>query len=227
MVRIEAHTEKREQEITAEVQAQYGFVARAEGKVTSTFSMSSSEHRVEIMTYQKGGVVDSCGDLADLFRLAQAALDDARSGRAYPYGVMLDRYTELRLPNDNASFIDVEAARETLQRLAKNRTALRQMQNEIDYVLRHQDWFESPDVAGLNAANRLITEELEKITEHARVCARDFAAAQDYSPTFPDLARLMPERKAGADPSGRRRQIMLDRLLTRNPEVLANIRRQM
>jgi hypothetical protein len=225
VVRIEARTEQREQEITASVQAQYGVFASGGAKVEHNFSMSSAEHRVEIFTYQKGGEIGICKELSNLFALAQAAVNDGRAGRAYPYQVMLDPYSELALPNDDASFIDVEAARNSVKRHAKNRDALRQMQNEIDFVLRHQDWFEDPNVARLNSANQLITAELETIAEYAKVCARNFAACQGYSPTYPEPNGLIPPRRPGA-PSGESRKFNAMSWIARNPERLADLMRE-
>jgi len=107
---------------------------------------------------------------------------------------MLDPYTELNLPNDDASWIKTEAARRNVQKLAEHMWALQKIQNDIDFVLRNQEWFDSPDIPQLNTTNRMITSELNTIVEKADICATDFDQCQAYSPAYPEFS--MPPRKA-------------------------------
>jgi hypothetical protein len=100
------------------------------------------------------------------------------------------------LPNDDASFIRIEAARRNLQKLADHMWALQKIQNDVDFVLRNQSWFESPDVANLNSVNRRISSELNTIVEKADVCSTNFSQCEAYSPEIPEVS--LPPRKAGA-----------------------------
>lgn len=195
VVRIEASDVQKQLDIATKVQASYGFFAKGEVNVNFSESMQSSSQRIEIHTYQTGGSVQFCNSLQDMFALAQAALDEGRNGRGYPFAVMVDRYDELKLPNDNASLVEIEAARRALKRLAEHTKALTKMQNDINFVLRNQAWFESPDVARLNAASQQITREINTIVDQADLCSRDFDQCRDYAPTYPEFA--MPPRKAG------------------------------
>lgn len=131
---------------------------------------------------------------------AQKALDDGNAGHGYVFAVGLDPYTELKLPNDDANFVEIEAARRALKHLATAMQTLREQQNDIDFVLGHQAWFEFDEggVAALNAINKEISNELNVIRDKARVCSTDFSACEDYSPTIPELN--LPARKEVVPP---------------------------
>lgn len=196
VVRIEAQRVERQKEIAASVEASYGMFASGEANVGFKESMSSAEHKIEVFVYQKGGSVEICKGIPDLFRLASNALNEGRAGRGYPFAVTLDPYNELKLPNDDASFVEIEAARRNLARLSDHMRALQRMQNDIDFALRNQAWFQDLDAAKLNAMNDQISAELNRIVEQADICSRDFAACKDYSPDYPQMPELV--RKDGA-----------------------------
>ena len=198
VARIEAVSVDRQREIAASIQASYGLVAGGSADVKSDVKSSSKEHRLEILTYQEGGSVQACIDVSQMMSLAQRALDEGRTGKSYRFAVGLDPYTELRLPNDDASFVKIEAARRTLKRLASHMQALRQYQNDIDFVLAHQEWFELDmgQIPALNEANKAISAELNEIVARADTCSTNFEACEEYSPTYPEVT--LPPRKAGA-----------------------------
>lgn len=194
-VRIEASKRETQQEIAAQVQAHY---AGAGGSVSldNKVSMSSSEQRIEITTFQKGGSVNICSSFADLSRLAQQALDEGRAGRGYPFSVEVDSYDELKLPMDGASFVDAQIARRLMERYARLLRDFLQDQQDIDFVVRNKAWFEDFSEAELREKGRLIAAEINTIRDRADICSRDFKQCQDYSPAAIDLR--LPARKAGA-----------------------------
>ncbi|MEU9740240.1 hypothetical protein AB0E12_13755 [Micromonospora chersina] len=198
VARIEAISVDRQRDIAADIQAQYGLMASGSVGVKSEVKSSSKEHRLEVLTYQEGGTVQAAIDVTQMLTLAQRALDEGRAGKSYRFAVGLDPYSELKLPNDDASFVKIEAARRTLQRLASHMQALRQNQNDIDFVLAHKEWFELDmgQIPALNEANKAISKELNEIVARAETCSTNFEACEDYSPTYPEVT--LPPRKAGA-----------------------------
>ncbi len=195
-IRIEAKEQQRQLEIASEIQASYGLAISGEASMAYSKNEKSAEHQIQVSVFQKGGLVALALKLDDLTAMAQQALGDARGGRAYPFAVELDPYDELKLPNDDASFVDVEAARSSLTKLASHKLELERISNDIDFVLRNQGWFEDPDVARLNAANKQIANELNAVRDAARICSRDYAACKAYAPEYPELE--LPPRKLGA-----------------------------
>ncbi|WP_114391907.1 hypothetical protein [Oleisolibacter albus] len=204
VVRIEAMRVERQKEIASSVEASYGMFASGEANVSFKESMSSAEHKIEIFVYQKGGSIEICKGIPDLFRLATNALNEGRGGRGYPFAVTLDPYNELKLPNDDASFVQIEAARRNLARLSDHMRALQRMQNDIDFALRNQAWFKDLDIPTLNTVNDQISAELNRIVEQADICSRDFEACKDYSPDYPQMPALV--RLEGAPPAPPPRQ---------------------
>lgn len=196
VVRIEASSEQRQLDVASRIQANYALVASGKAGVDVKEVSSSSEQRIEIFTYQRGGQVSVCQSVEDLFKLAQKALDDGRKGLGYPFAVELDDYKELNLPDDAASPIDIAFARATLRKLAAHAEALDRMANDIDFVLRNPAWFDGVDTAKLNAANKAIAAELNTLRDRAETCATDADKCEAYAPTYPEF--VMPNRKAGA-----------------------------
>jgi hypothetical protein len=197
VARVEGRTEERSLEIAAEIQAQYGMVAGGSASVDTKTKSLHKEERVEILTYQQGGSIQAAADVDQLVALAQRALDEGRGGQSYRFAVGLDPYTELKLPNDDASFVKIEAARHTLARLGRHRQAFLTLQNDIDFVLTHQAWYEvdAAAITALNEANKAIDDELNTITERADTCSTDFDACTEYSPTYPSVT--IPPRTDG------------------------------
>jgi hypothetical protein len=196
-IRIEAHTIQRSQEIAAKIQASYGFLANGSAGTSINESMASANHQIEVLYYQKGGQIKKCTSLTELFSIVEKVLDDSRTDKAYPFSVTTSPYDELKLPNDDASFVKIEAAKRNLKKLSKHMWALQIMQNDIDFVLRNQSWFVCTNaiIENLNNTNKLISAELNTIVDKADICSRDFNECSDYSPTYPVLN--LPPRKPG------------------------------
>ncbi|WP_156458113.1 hypothetical protein [Sphingomonas sp. Leaf412] len=202
VVRIEAKTEARQTEIAGEVSASYGMMASGSASTNFKSGMSSAEHKIEIYTFQKGGSVNMCRSIEEMFGNAVRVLDETRAGRGYPFEVSIDPYTELKLPNDDASFIQTEMAERAIREYMRHTKELTKIANDIDFVRRNKDWFDNVDMEKLNAAAGLIADQVNKLSEHADVCSRDFAACQAFSPTYPDYPRWTRKPDAPAAAGG-------------------------
>lgn len=200
VVRIEATSQSKQVEIAGEVSASYGMMAS--GSASSNFKrgMRSSEHKIEIYTFQKGGSVMMCRSIDEMFGNAVRVLDEARAGRAYPFEVSVDPFTELKLPNDDASFIQTEMAERMIREYTGHIKALSKMANDIDFVRRNQDWFKDFDINALNTASDQIADQINKLSYHADICSRDFSACQAFAAQYP--AKPHWERKKPAEGGG-------------------------
>ena len=227
VVRIEASTKSKKSELAAKVQASYGLMAS--GKVSTTFneSMSSSSHRIEVQTFQTGGEIRVCSDISEMMGAASAALQAGREGRGYPFKVKLDPFTELQLPNDDASLIDTEMAAKSVKMAMSYISALGKMLNDIDYVRQHQGWYDSPDMNHLNQCASQISGEINRLWESADNCSKHFDQCTIAVPSFPEF--VMPKPKEDAAPAikispifvvGKVKKAQLSRSVTVNPRLL-------
>lgn len=196
VVRIEASTREKQVEIASKVSASYGLAASGSASVGFGESMSSSSHKIEVYTFQKGGTVNVCRSIEELIGNARAVLEGSRAGQGYPFEVTLDPYTELELPNDNASLIQTEAAERAVRAYAKHIRDLTKMANDIDFVRRNPAWFENADMKRLNDAAKLIASEINTLSDRADICSRYFDQCELYSPSYPE--DVLPKRKTGA-----------------------------
>lgn len=195
-IRIESESIEKQLDIASDIQASYGLVASGKAGIDINEKYKGTKFEKSILTYQKGGQVNVCDTLEELFVLAQDALNRGRAGEAYPFGVELTPYSQLAMPDDKASYVDVQFARSVVKRLAAHMQALQSMGNDIDFVLRNQGWFEGVKVAELNTANAAISGEINTVKEKAEIAALYVDKAQDYAPNYPVFE--MPVRKAGA-----------------------------
>jgi hypothetical protein len=193
-VRIETESTERDEEVAVAINASFG-PFKASGSVDKGLSEKMSREKVEILTWQSGGSVGPVSTLEEMFERAKVIARQIGDRGATPISVMLDGYEELKLPTDDISSVEEAHAREVVRRLEKDYHSLLECRQDIDYVLRHQDYFENVRVKALNDAARQIAKDLNTIVEKADACSRDFGQCAFFSPVLPDMERLIPERK--------------------------------
>lgn len=192
-VRIEAESEEKQTEIALQVKASFGRLFSASGGFDKDTASKISKESLEIFVMQTGGNVVPVFNLQELYDTAVKAAQDVRQGKGVPFSVILESYDELKLPTDNISFVQQQHAKEVMRKLGEHYNRLLELQNDIDFVLRNQDFFEKFDVRKLNEANQQITNDLNTIAERADKCTRDFSQCEHFSPTIPAIN--LPDRK--------------------------------
>jgi hypothetical protein len=193
-VRIETESTERDEEVAVAINASFG-PFNASGKVDKKTSEKLSREKIEILTWQTGGLDEPVFTLEELFERAKTIARQIGKSGGTPISVTLDGYDELKLPTDNISSVEEANAREVMRQLERDYHALLECQHDIDFVLRNQDYFKNVRVKALNQASKQIASDLNKIAEPADVCSRDFDKCQLFSPSFPDMEKLIPERK--------------------------------
>lgn len=235
VVRIEASQVERQKQIAGEIQASYGFMASGKASVDFKEKMSSSSHRIEIMVYQSGGEVSICTSVEEMMAAARKALEDGRNGKAYPFQVTLDPFSELELPNDSASLIDTEMASKAVKAAMAYIADLRSLLNDIDYVRRNREWYkkEQFNMNALNDQAALVTSEINRLWQAADMCSKHFDRCEMAVPKYPDFVE--PERIEGVPapstlPSHRPGRLVTgllkpsDRRLVLSPAAVANLK---
>jgi hypothetical protein len=194
IMKIESGDTERDSEIAVAISASFGPFS-ASGQVDKKMSEKFSNEKIEILTWQTGGSVEPCFSLEELFERAKVIARQIGNRKGVPISVILDDYNELKLPMDDISSIEEANAKDVLRQLQNHYHSLLESQHDINYVLRHQDYFKNINVKALNEANKQIARDLNTIVERADGCSRDFSKCQLFSPTFPDMEKLLPERK--------------------------------
>lgn len=193
-IRIETESTERDEEIAVAINASFG-PFKASGKVDKTTSEKLSREKIEILTWQTGGTVEPVFTLEELFERAKVIARQIGNRGGSPISVTLDGYDELKLPTDDISSIEEANAKDVMRELERDYHGLLECQQDINFVLRHQDYFENVKVKALNQAGKQIARDLNLIVERADACSSDFSKCQLFSPTFPDMEKLIPERK--------------------------------
>lgn len=210
-IRIESSTEAKDEEIALAIQASYG-PFKASASIDKETSERLSKERIEILTFQSGGTVEPVFSLGDLFERAKIVARDAANGKAVPIAVTLESYNELELPTDDLSGIEQEHARSVLRKLGQQYDAVQDRINDINYVLRNPDYYKKFNEKQLSIAGAQLTQELNKIVEHADACGRDPGKCQDYFPQIPNYD--LPERIQTEKPRLSRKERQLRKLRT-------------
>lgn len=191
-IRVESESRDQQQEIAASINASFG-VFKASGSVDKETSQKLSKEKIEILTMQAGAVVVPVFTLDALFGRAQEVARQVAKGQAVPISVTLETYNELELPRDDISSMEQEHAKGVMKKLNEDYNKLLELQNDIDFVLRHQDYYKKVNVKEFNDANEQITKDLNAIADGADRCARDFSQCEFFAPTVPKIQ--IPERK--------------------------------
>jgi hypothetical protein len=114
------------------------------------------------------------------------------------YQVELQDYTALDIPAP-PNAIDMQNAKDVLQKFATDRDTLVQFLNDIGFIKQHPEQFENFDNNALDALEQGIASTLNQITKAASQCLNDVRQCAFQSVTIPSQNQL-PKRKAGQPP---------------------------
>lgn len=203
---LEVHTDTADEmkALTKDVQTSVG-VGGAGFSAGEQFSESlrtvTKNRQVKVSSFQAGGADTQVASTAEEIVTKAANFAAQVAGdKGVPYAVELADYKTLDLP-EGPNWVDLQNARDVLQRFATQRSYLVPMLNNIDYILLHQDEFEIPDPAGvdqLNTAREEIRTALNSITAAASRAANNPMAATFEQFSFTPFT--LPKRIAGLPP---------------------------
>lgn len=198
-LRIESSSTERQREIRASAEAAFGGFSAA-GSGENLQSSLTTEDSIEIFVFQHGGVLQPVFTFEETLNLARNVADQAQNGQGRPTAYTLEEYRELALPSDDLTFVQRQHADATLKKMGRDYRALQTLMNDIDYVLRNQQFFKNPKINKLNDALTEIAELLNRIADAADSCVRDATQCELVPITIPDIP--FPERKSGEPTPG-------------------------
>ena len=195
-IRIESESYERQESLAVEVKAKLGAFFSAKANVDESSKISISSKEIEILTFQTGGEVIPVFSFKQLLEQSVRVSKAIANGGSVPISFTLDDYAELELPNDDISFVDQENQRQVKRKLTEYRKNLLELQQDIDYVLRNQDFFILTNniINDLNSDNKEITKNLNLISDHMNACVRDPANCNFFTPTIPRI-QIPPRKK--------------------------------
>jgi hypothetical protein len=196
-IRIETELIERGQEIAAEMNASFGFF-KAGVKVDSKKKQEWAKEKIQIFTLMAGGQVQPVFDIEQLFERATTNALAFSKEQGVEFGFAVEPYRELELPDDPLSFVEEQNKKEALRKLGEHFRHIQDLQNEIDFVLRNQEFFVRPKIDELNKANKDLNDELNTIVQAADKCARNPGECENFTPTIPQFE--IPERKSKSKP---------------------------
>jgi hypothetical protein len=192
-VRIEAASEERQHEIGVEISAKLG-AFRASGSVKQGETSATSEENVEIFVFTAGGNPKPVFSLEDMLSEAQKAQQDITSGLAVPLSVSLNSYSELKLPDDEISFVQKQVAEVVMKELGESFNAHLERKNDIEFIQKHPSWFEPFKAEFLQKQLERVNRNLNTIAEAADSCVREMKCKFPVDVGLP--AEPLPERKS-------------------------------
>jgi len=203
---LEVHTESVEEmkAVAREVESSVG-VGGAGFSASAQFSASlravTEGRQVKVSSFQAGGADTRVATTADeIIDKAVGFAAQVAADKGVPYAVELQDYRTLDMP-DVPNWVDLDNARDVLQRYATQRSFLVPMLNNLDYILLHQDEFEIADdsqVDELNAVREQFRTTVNAITSAASRAADDPTAAAFEQFSIPAFS--LPKRIAGLPP---------------------------
>jgi hypothetical protein len=160
----------------------------------SSDSMKSlSTHHLDIASLQISGKGRSAKQFLSAEEMLAAASDFATTVNDHPvsYRVELQDYQSLNLPPPpNAA--DIQNAKDVLADCAARRDSLLQFRNDIAFILKNPEQFETPST-DLSVLESVTTTALNQIKAAASKCLNDIQTCQFISPPEPDRSKL-PKR---------------------------------
>ena len=200
--KVESLDQSERTSVAASIHARVGQPAVAgaslDADISSQTASSKSKLDVSVYVYQSGGTnistettLDAIMKKAHLFPTLVAA--DA----AVPYSMLLHDYTELLLPGDGLSFVDVQNQQDVLAFNAGLLDGFSTVVNDIDFIRKNIDQFKTPngsvvDDALLAKGRRGCLQAMDAIRLQMSQCSKDATACTRIQVAPEDFAKLLP-----------------------------------
>ncbi|MGN9812826.1 MAC/perforin domain-containing protein [Micromonospora sp. BQ11] len=195
---ITSKSTENQRELGVALKASFDGVA-AGGSVSASLQSTVSELRrvcdVRVSVYQRGGSgeqISYTGDVdAVMARLKTFASSIQENPRAY--SVQLAPYDTL-IFEDSPNWFDIQLQRDVLDDSLKKRLELLTIRNDLDLVMLHPEYFDSPpDRATLTEWGVAVTETLNRLNRHVSRVIDDLSAAEYFALELPG-GLLIPPR---------------------------------
>lgn len=172
--------------------------ASLDTSISSDVAKSKSKLDVSVYVYQSGGnniatetTLDAIMQKAHLFPTLVGA------DQGVPYSVLIHDYTELKLPGDGLSFVDIQNQQDVLNFNANLLDGFNTVVNDIDFVRKNIDDFKNTDGSPANdevlaKARRDCLQEIDAIRTQMSKCATDATTCTRITSAPEDFRKLLP-----------------------------------
>jgi hypothetical protein len=188
--------------VAAEVHGRLGAPPVAGGSLDAEISekISKSKHKLDVSVYvyqAGGGNINTETTLDKIMEKARVFPTLVGAAQAVPYSMLLHDYSELRLPDDSLSFVDIQNQQDTLKFNARLLNGFDAIVNDIDFIRQNIDQFKNADGTrvddqGLAKARKSCLEEMDAIRVQMSKCSNDATACVRIQVAPEDFARLLP-----------------------------------
>ena len=188
--------------IAGEIHARAGAPVVAGGSldvsISNDMAKSKSKLDVSVYVYQAGGnniatetTLDAIMQKAHLFPTLVGA------DQGVPYSVLIHDYTELKLPGDGVSFMDIRNQQDVLNFNANLLDGFKTVVNDIDFVRKNIHDFKNSDGSPasdevLGKARRDCLQEMDDIRTQMSKCAMDATTCSRIMAAPEDFRKLLP-----------------------------------
>ena len=189
--------------VAAEVHARFGAPPVAGGSLDAEISekISKSKHKldVSVYVYQAGGEnINTETTLDAIMQKARVFPTLVGANQAVPYSMLLHDFSELRLPDDSLSFVDVQNQQDALRFNARLLSGFEAIVNDIDFIRQNIDQFKNGDGTpvddqGLAKVRKSCLEEMDAIRLQMSKCSNDASACTRIQVAPEDFATLLPK----------------------------------
>jgi hypothetical protein len=163
----------------------------------TSFSHLTSNRALHVASFQRGGLGAGANPTLSPGDMLQKTQNLPADVAAHPVAtrVFLQDYRSLDLPAP-PNFIDIQLARDAVQSYFDQRAVLKSFLNDVVYIEKHTDAFESFDPAPVQAQVTKASAALTALAHDASQCQNNIHACQVNPDAFVPDRRVLPKRKA-------------------------------
>jgi hypothetical protein len=157
-------------------------------------AQTSSHVEVRVHVMQNGSIDHTDQTLEEILKKAHGFPPTVAGNLAIPFAVSLADYTELKLPNDQFNFLDIQNQRDVLVEHARKRFAFLELLNTITYIRQHPEDFVNPNLDKLTDQFTKVTAAINTMEKEASACLQNPGACQFTAFAVEDFPLPEPKR---------------------------------
>ncbi len=201
--KVESLDESERTSVAASIHARAGAPAvegaSLDADISSAMSSSKSKLDVSVYVYQSGGTNISTETTLDaIMQKAHVFPTLVGAEAGVPYSMLVHDYSELALPTDGLTFVDVQNQQDVLKFNAGLLDGFNTVVNDIDFVRKNIDQFRNSDGSAVDDAvlanaRKDCLQEMDAIRLQMSQCSKDATACLRIEAAPEDFANLLPK----------------------------------
>lgn len=201
--KVESSSDVERTSVAAEIHARAGAPAVAgaslDADISSKTQSSTNKLDVSVYVYQSGGAnINTETTLDAIMQKAKVFPTLVGADQGVPYSMLVHDYTELKLPNDGLSFIDIQNQQDVMNFNATLLNGFSTVVNDTDFIRKNIDQFKNPDGSAvddavLSKARKSCLQEMDAIRLQMSRCSKDATTCARIQVAPEDFAKLLPK----------------------------------